>query len=141
LLQCWSAGYIEGVLTHEVIYDNYLNSRHIFNDNLKEIEDIKRFYSLIHENLSKKMTNDFFKSLNKEEYRKWAYIACIKAQLEGITAGYNKQSSNKLAVEDFYYMNTQGNFNDVRKYLQMKTVSFTNKHDFYKEENVKKVYR
>jgi hypothetical protein len=87
------------------------------------------------------LTKEFFDSLDAFELKKWAHVSCIKAQLEGITTGYNKQSNeNPLSIEDFYYMNTQGNFNDVRKFLQMEKYQYVNKEKFYTKENLQKVY-
>jgi ATP-dependent helicase/DNAse subunit B len=96
-------------------------------------------YSEVNEEMSKLLTYEFFKKLNKSELKKYALAACIKAQLEGITIGYNKIANAKLSIEDFYYMNSQGNFNDLRRFLKMRNTNKSKKENFFTEENLKKV--
>jgi hypothetical protein len=89
--------------------------------------------------MGKLLTYEFFKKLNKSELKKYALAACIKAQLEGITIGYNKIAIVKLSIEDFYYMNTQGNFGDIKRFLKMRNTNKSKKENFFTEENLKKV--
>lgn len=100
---------------------------------------MKLFYSEVHQEMNKKLTLDFFKNLNQFELKKYGLAACIKAQLEGLTIGYNKIAKVKLSIEDFYYMNTQGNFNDLKRFLRMRDTNVSKKENFFTEENLKKV--
>jgi len=121
-IQCWSAGYLEGVLSHEEIYNYYNNIHVFFKGNNDAIDDIKNFYKNINENLSSKLNISYFKTLNENDYKKWLHFFCIKSQLEGLHAGYSSmidvgskdEQMKKLSLLDFYFINSEGNFSDIK---------------------------
>lgn len=91
--------------------------------------------------MSAKLTIDFFLTLDQKSLKQWAHLACIKAQLEGMTEGYNKQAKKeeKLSIEEFYLMNSQGNYNDLIRYMEADNLEFKNTEEFFTDENYKKV--
>ena len=79
-------------------------------------------------------------SLDKEDLEKWIYYACIKAQLDGLESGYNSISKKNLQIEDFYILNSVGNIDELKMYLDVKEFKFENNDfKFSSKKNYKKV--
>lgn len=142
LIQCWSAGFTEGLLTHKEITFYFNNVYVFFHEDKSQAEEIKGLYTKLHSILKKKIdTFDFNLEINSDSFtvKKWAYQACILAQLEGVKAGYNTISDNKLTIGDFYFMNSEGNFGDFQQYLKVNKMKNLGK-EFNTKENLKKIY-
>jgi len=112
LLQCFSAGFIEGAISTQEIYHYYKNIHVFFKGSKKSIEDIKNFYSVVDQNIRNRLKKEnFLKSnLNDDEFKRLAYIACLHAQINGLFQGYNSQAKEdkKLGLLDFYFINSEG---------------------------------
>lgn len=143
LIQCWSAGFSEGLLTFEEISYYYNNIQVFFHENLKRADEIKGLYSKIHNKLENRIKNfdldDFSFETSTNSIKKWAYQACILAQLEGIKAGYNSISDKKLTIADFYFINAEGNFGDMKEYLKVNKLKDFGKN-YNSKENLKLIY-
>ena len=103
--------------------------------------DLKALYSKINKKLDDKMKVDYFLSLDKFEFKKWSYYACIKAQIEGLTIGYKTKVNNStLVIEDFYLLNSIGNIDDLKRYLKMQDYIFPNGDtQFFSKDNLNAV--
>jgi hypothetical protein len=144
LLQCFSAGFIEGAISTKEIEYYHHNLHVFFKGNPNAIEDIKNFYSIIDQNIRKKIKKENFSKLNLDDngFKRLAYIACLHAQINGLYQGYNSQAKpdKKLTLLDFYFINSEGNFWDLKTYMKVNNMKFDNIQDFYKEENLLKFY-
>ena len=140
LLQCYSAGYVEGHSTHNEI-EQYFDNIHVF---LKELDDydMKKIYQVLEEVynslINKIMSSTFFENLDSYELKKWSYITCLTAQLEGLFMGYNSISKNKLSIIDFILINSEGNYGDLIEVAKRQTSPL--KGDFSTEDSLKKVF-
>ena len=90
--------------------------------------------------LSAKIKVEYLLSLEKDELQKWIYYSCIRAQLEGLEKGYNVNSVNKIQKEDLYILNSVGNLEELRMYLDTMEFKFDEEETkFYYTPNLKKV--
>lgn len=144
LLQCYSAGFIEGAISSKEIYYYYTNIHIFFKKSKKSVDDIKNFYSIINNNLRDRIKKENFQNqnLNDSEFRQLAYIACLLAQINGLYHGYNSQAEGdkKLNLLDFYFINSEGNFGDLKAYMKVNNMKFDSLQDFYKKDNLIKFY-
>lgn len=146
VIQCFMAGFLEGALTSEEIYYYYKNIHVFFHGETKYIEEIKAFYGKIDQNLRKSINTEAFEKLkdsaNENQTQQWAYIACLQAQLEGLHQGYNSVVDNekKLSILDFYFINSEGNFGDLKMFMKINKLKIPQNTKFYTKENLKKVY-
>jgi hypothetical protein len=143
LLQCYTAGFIEGALTAKEIYYYYKNLHIFFRGNQKEVDQIKNFYKIIDKNIQERIKGDNFDKLKENEFRNLAYISCLHAQINGLHKGYNSEIDNndhKLDLYDFYFINSEGNFGDIKNYMRVNNMKFNNEEEFYKDEILKEFY-
>jgi hypothetical protein len=156
LIQCWTSGFIEGVLSAEEIYFYYKNIHVFFHKDPEYIKDIKDFYAKIDMNIRTKISPSFFKKLQEtiitdnkgeskqDQFTHWSYITCMHAQLNGLYQGYNTiaDKDKKLDILDFYFINSEGNFGDLKTFMKINKmkIDLGNNFNFSSEENLKKVY-
>jgi len=147
ILQCWAAGFLEGFLTSESIYNHLSNIKRVFLGRVEFIlgkqeqyEQLKDIYRTVDKYLSEKLKVEYFLSLEKEEQQKWIYYSCIRAQLEGLEKGYNANGDVKIEKEDFYILNSVGNIDELKMYLDAKDFKFDEEETkFYYKPNLNKV--
>jgi len=144
LIQCYSAGFIEGAISVKEIFYYYNNIHIFFQRSKKSVDDIKNFYSVININLRERIQKENYqnKNLNDSEFNQLAYIACLLAQINGLYQGYNSQAEpdKKLDLLDFYFINSEGNFGDLKSYMKVNNMKFGSVQDFYKKENLIEFY-
>jgi hypothetical protein len=144
LIQCYSAGFIEGAISTKEIYYYYTNIHIFFKKAKKSVDDIKSFYSIINKNLRERIQKENFQTqnFNDSEFKQLAYIACLLAQINGLYQGYNSQAeaNKKLDLMDFYFINSEGNFGDLKDYMKVNKMKFDTVQDFYKKENLIEFY-
>jgi len=144
LLQCYSAGFIEGAISTKEIFYYYNNIHVFFKGANKSIEDIKNFYSVIDQNIRERIKTENIQNANLSDadFKQLAYIACLHAQINGLAQGYNSQAEpeNKLTLLDFYFINSEGNFGDLKTYMKVNNMKFNSVQDFYSSENLNKFY-
>lgn len=53
----------------------------------------------------------------------------MKAQLDGLESGYNSKAKTKLLIEDFLILNSVGNIDELKMFLDVRSLEFVN-HDY-----------
>jgi hypothetical protein len=146
LIQCWIAGYMEGVLSSDEIWHYYSNIHVFFKHKKNLITELKNFYASIDAKLKLAINTEAFEKLkdleNENETQHWAYITCLNAQIDGLHKGYNTMADEhkQLTVPDFYFINSEGNFNDLKTFLEINKMDIKPNTKFYTSENLKGVY-
>lgn len=159
LLQCYSAGYLEGRASYLEMY-YYFNNIHVFfKDYGKEgMEKVYNVLEKIYNSLVSKLSSpEYFESIkdNEKELKKWTYISCITSQFEGLYNGYSRslndnklltdQEKKKMAITiiDLLLVNSEGNYGDLKAvadYSSDKDLLIDNEN-FADEENLIKVFK
>ena len=142
LLQCYTAGFIEGALMAKEIQYYFKNLHIFFRGKEETIDKIKKFYSLLDKNIQDRMKGNNFNNLKENEFRNLAYISCLHAQINGLHKGYNSEidDEHKLDLYDFYFINSEGNYGDLKSYMRVNNMKFNSDEEFYKDENLKEFY-
>jgi len=146
IIQCYTAGLMEGILSFQEIYNYYHNIHVFFYGEENYIEDIKNFYKKIDTNIKKSINEiDSNKFNTDEDFLHWSYITCLNAQINGLHIGYNimADKDKSLDLYDFYFINSEGNFGDLKVFMEISQMKFNTaeREQFYTEENLKKFYR
>jgi hypothetical protein len=142
IIQCYTAGLIEGILSSDEIYSYYHNIHVFFYNEENYIQDIKNFYKKIDLNIKEKLQVENLNKITEEnDFKVWTYITCLNAQINGLFKGYNliADTGKKLDLYDFYFINSEGNFGDLKTFMQVSHMDVSSS-DFYKEENLQKIY-
>lgn len=109
LVQMFAAGLLEGALTFQEIKNFHTNIKSDHEDSKIQINSLSQFYERINNLIDSKIKkNDFFKGLNETSLNYWTQITLSRAQLEGVYKGYNLQTTDKLNLIDFYFINADG---------------------------------
>ncbi len=146
IIQCWTAGFIEGLLSSKEIYYYYENIHVFFHGQKNVMDEIKKFYSKVDEKLKRVINEEAFEKLKntstENETLHWSYIACLHSQLNGLTEGYNlvADKNKKLTLLDFYLINSEGNFGDLKAFMKINDMKIDPNSKFNSPENLKKVY-
>lgn len=143
LMQCYSAGFIEGAISSREIYYYYTNIHIFFANSVKYIEEIKKFYAVIDKNIKERIKNkNNYKNLSDSEFTDLTYLACLNAQINGLHQGYNSQAEEdkKLDLYDFYFINSEGNFGDLKSYMKVNKLQFKNLDEFFTQKNLFSFY-
>lgn len=156
LLQCYTAGYLEGFISFDDI-SNYFNNIHVFfRDYSKEsLDNLYKIYDLVYNSLIKKLESpEFLNDLEKktqQEKEQWNYYFCILMQLDGLVNGYNSNIEDnniqnlkkKLSLLDFLLINSEGNYGDIKSVIEMsdiKKYDLADNIDFSSKETLEKVF-
>jgi hypothetical protein len=139
ILQCYAAGVLEGTLTHEEINYYFNNAKVFFMGEENTIHDIKDFYGKIDMNLKERI-NGSKDGLSQTEILRLSYISCLHAQIVGLHAGFSKNSDTPRDLLDFYFLNSEGNFGDLKSFMAINKMDISDTSKFYTNENLKKVY-
>jgi hypothetical protein len=104
--QMYAAGYLEGILTSNRIYENYQNIYHLFFHSQPPSNKLYNFLDIqnkwVRLNINKNNSNFY-----------WKTISLIMAQFDGLIEGYNQYSDKKLSVFSFQMLNGVGDFLDL----------------------------
>jgi hypothetical protein len=143
LLQCYAAGILEGTLTHEEINYYFNNARVFFMGEEDSMREIKDFYRRIDANIQAKIKNieSIKASLSDYEFLRWSYIACLHAQINGLHIGFNNNSSTSRDLFDFYFLNSEGNFGDLKSFMAVSKMDIKDPSKFSTNENLKIIYK
>jgi hypothetical protein len=146
LIQCWIAGFMEGVLSSDEIWYYYQNIHVFFRRKPHLIDELKNFYSTIDAKLKMVINTEAFQKLkdldSENQTQHWAYITCLHSQIEGLHEGYNSiaDPDKQLTLSDFYFINSEGNFNDLKTFLEINKMDIKPDSKFDTKENLKGVY-
>ena len=145
LIQCYTTGFLEGVLSYKEIYSYYKNIHIFFYGEENYIGQIKNFYKTIDTNIKERIdtiNKNNFK--DEEEILHWSYITCLNAQINGLYKGYNSMADpdKQLDLWDFYFINSEGNFGDLKIFMEISNTGFKSEsaESFYTDENLMKYY-
>lgn len=148
IVQCYTAGYIEGSLFHQEIYDYSNNIKYFFlNTSSEDINEVNSLYEQVFFNLIEKLEDLSSYSIDSN----MKYYACLFAQLNGLLIGYNESTSSKdkeLKLLDIIRLSFSGNFGDFKSFISMNQIEFDEKYDFrddlekhFEESNIVKLYK
>jgi hypothetical protein len=122
--QAYFAGYLEGRMMSNEIYDFYDNLR-INNGKKKSksFELLKNFFNTVVVHLSNKVKN--IANIEKLEDRKyWSQLALSYSQLEGLHKGYNYEVTKRgeyekknLTIADFLILQADGEIPELMRYM------------------------
>jgi hypothetical protein len=115
-MKAYASGYLEGYLTHERIWNHFLNTKQYYlkEKNLNIPENLKNFI-LQNKDWIHKMS---LENKDKDDY--WYHTYLVQMQLEGMIAGYNSiaSSSNQLSYLDFSIINASNEIGEILKYYK-----------------------
>lgn len=112
--QAFIAGYLEGQLTHGMIYNSWRNTMEGFCTwkGATFCNKLRKFLSINHEWMT-----DMIKKQSAGDPL-WYQVALVLEQLEGLVAGYNKASPHPLEAEQILLMNLSGDLEDLDSVLK-----------------------
>lgn len=117
----FGAGVLEGSLTFQQINDFYTNVRADHEENSDELEKLGKFFEKIDHLIDTKIKNPhFFQELNQTNLNYWSQITLSKAQLLGVSKGFNSRVEKKLNLVDFYFINADGQISELLEYMEYK---------------------
>lgn len=120
-MQMFGAGVLEGSLTFQQINDFYTNVRADHEENSDELEKLGKFFEKIDHLIDTKIKNPhFFQELNQTNLNYWSQITLSKAQLLGVSKGFNSRVEKKLNLVDFYFINADGQISELLEYMEYK---------------------
>ena len=140
IIQCYSVGVLEGILSQEEIYD-YRHNFEMFFDSEKDINDLKDFFKQGDSNIKNKInevTNDY----RAEDIKTTAFLSCVHAQINGLYQGYSLKAKDeqKLDLYDLYLLNSEGYFSGLQNYLRANKANFQSTNDFFNEKTLIQYY-
>lgn len=110
----FSAGLLEGILSRKEIINFHENVKYDHQSRVNELESLSEFYKSVDKNIEEKISNrSFFSGLNQTFLSYWAQISLSKSQLYGVFVGYNANATKKLDFIDFYFINADGQINEL----------------------------
>ena len=62
----------------------------------------------------------FFQELNQTNLDYWSQITLSKAQLLGVSKGFNSRVEKKLNLVDFYFINADGQISELLEFMEYK---------------------
>jgi hypothetical protein len=125
--QAYMAGYLEGRMTSEDIFNFYDNLRqNNMKKKRKSYEKMLDFFKKVAESFSKKVElyRVDHQKLNKNEKKFWSRIILGWTQLEGLMQGYNYEvekrgmPEKKLSVADFLILQADGEVPELLRYFK-----------------------
>lgn len=110
----FSAGLLEGILSYNEITNFHDNVKYDHQSRTNELDSLSEFYKYVDKTIEEKISNrSFFSDLNQTFLSYWAQISLSKSQLYGVYVGYNTKAAKKLSLIDFYFINADGQINEL----------------------------
>lgn len=115
--QSYAAGYLEGALTTDRIWD-------FWNENYKRKDEVYAFMRRQDTFLRDKIKTVSKTSTDPDDIY-WFHVGLTLRQLDGITQGYNDHvpSDQQLSILDFWLMNNDGDILDIERAVGVDGVS------------------
>ncbi len=123
-LQTYFAGYLEGRMTANDIYNFYNNIRVNNKPNAIDFENMRKFFKSVNIYISKKLSE--FPNMKKNDKEFWSKLILGYSQLKGLKNGYNFEilrngGKNKtLEIEDFLIIQSDGEIPELLSYYKLK---------------------
>ena len=140
IIQLYSIGIIEGILSQEEI-KNYMNNfRYAIGGNERAIQ-LKQWFKEADENIKRKINNINSEKDNKFDLKSLSYLACLHAQINGLYKGYNlKSEEDDVDIYELYLLNSEGNYDDTLVYMGINQIEYNDNVNFENDENLMKYY-
>ena len=140
IIQLYSIGIIEGILSQEEIKDYMNNFRYALGGNEKAIQ-LKQWFKDADENIKRKINNINSEKDNKFDLKSLSYLACLHAQINGLYKGYNlKSEEDDVDIYELYLLNSEGNYDDTLVYMGINQIEYNDNVNFENDENLMKYY-
>ncbi len=140
IIQLYSIGIIEGILSQEEIKDYMNNFRYALGGNEKAIQ-LKQWFKEADENIKRKINNINSEKDNKFDLKSLSYLACLNAQINGLYKGYNlKSEEDDVDIYELYLLNSEGNYDDTLVYMGINQIEYNDNVNFENDENLMKYY-
>ena len=140
IIQLYSIGIIEGILSQEEIKDYMNNFRYALGGNEKAIQ-LKQWFKEADENIKRKINNINSEKDNKFDLKSLSYLACLHAQINGLYKGYNlKSEEDDVDIYELYLLNSEGNYVDTLVYMGINQIEYNDNVNFENDENLMKYY-
>ena len=140
IIQLYSIGIIEGILSQEEIKDYMNNFRYALGGNEKAIQ-LKQWFKEADENIKRKINNINSEKDNKFDLKSLSYLACLHAQINGLYKGYNlKSEEDDVDIYELYLLNSEGNYDDTLVYMGINQIAYNDNVNFENDENLMKYY-
>ena len=140
IIQLYSIGIIEGILSQEEIKDYMNNFRYALGGNEKAIQ-LKQWFKEADENIKRKINNINSEKDNKFDLKSLSYLACLHAQINGLYKGYNlKSEEDDVDIYELYLLNSEGNYDDTFVYMGINQIEYNDNVNFENDENLMKYY-
>ena len=140
IIQLYSIGIIEGILSQEEIKDYMNNFRYALGGNEKAIQ-LKQWFKEADENIKRKINNINSEKDNKFDLKSLSYLACLHAQINGLYKGYNlKSEEDDVDIYELYLLNSEGNYDDTLVYMGINQIEYNDNVNFENDENLMKYY-
>ena len=138
IIQLYSIGIIEGILSQEEI-KNYMNNfRYAIGGNERAIQ-LKQWFKEADENIKRKINNINNKS--KYDLQSLSYLACLHAQINGLYKGYNlKSEDDDVDIYELYLLNSEGNYDNTLSYMAINNIEYNKNENFENDEILMKYY-
>lgn len=130
----WGAGFLEGVLTFRKIR-YFLNNLLTANSKSAHARNnLYEFYSKMETNLKLRFKNYKMQGLKGDDLLFWSEAAFAKIQSEGMLAGHNLMSEEKMSIEDVYFLNSNGEIPELLFLFSQAGLKYlpNNQDDFYR---------
>ena len=140
IIQLYSIGIIEGILSQEEIKDYMNNFRYALGGNEKAIQ-LKQWFKDADENIKRKINNINSEKDNKFDLKSLSYLACLHAQINGLYKGYNlKSEEDDVDIYELYLLNSEGNYDNTLVYMGINQIEYNDNVNFENDENLMKYY-
>ena len=140
IIQLYSIGIIEGILSQEEIKDYMNNFRYALGGNEKAIQ-LKQWFKEADENIKRKINNINSEKDNKFDLKSLSYLACLHAQINGLYKGYNlKSEEDDVDIYELYLLNSEGNYDNTLVYMGINQIEYNDNVNFENDENLMKYY-
>ncbi len=140
IIQLYSIGIIEGILSQEEIKDYMNNFRYALGGNEKAIQ-LKQWFKEADENIKRKINNINSEKDNKFDLKSLSYLACLHAQINGLYKGYNlKSEEDDVDIYELYLLNSEGNYDNTLAYMGINQIEYNENVNFENDENLMKYY-
>ena len=140
IIQLYSIGIIEGILSQEEIKDYMNNFRYALGGNEKAIQ-LKQWFKDADENIKRKINNINSEKDNKFDLKSLSYLACLHAQINGLYKGYNlKSEEDDVDIYELYLLNSEGNYDNTLAYMGINQIEYNDNVNFENDENLMKYY-
>lgn len=110
IIQAWSAGFLEGLLTSKQIYEFYMNLINLDSmTDSKILGNIYSFFEKFEMNIRKKTSTKAIRGYSHQESLFYTHIALSQVQTDGLLVGMNYQNTqNPLQLKHIYLINADG---------------------------------